>query len=322
MRFGGDGTLSISEIKGLEAFAANSLMWVIANDTPADGSGIHGVFHQRFGEAIWIVRAKRIPETGLQAAGIPFYWFAGTYQPGVVVFYDDGSTPAFNQSGNFYRNLTVNNTTVPGTSPNWELIPRTDVNYWSEFSIAFNEKLNEVTQGASPSGFATYYSPLPFIAHEWNNGYISPRPISPLSKHYEHNRGEYLTWYRHQSGLVVTEQTNEAYVEVVINEDTDLPKLFLALVVNSLNPPFKVSFYTQGHESFVLAADWENMNNVWQCVVRNDILTSVPVGLNNQDTTQLFGTYLRVRFHFTPKQYNSVSDFVMKFNALYRNYTG
>ena len=365
MRFGGDGTLSLSEIKGMENFAANNLNWVVPNDTPADGAGIHGVWHQRMGEAIWFVRAKRgAISGGANIEGSPRLWRAttnfnegnivfypasvGVYSPAVmyskgdVVLYNGiyyasqypnniGNTvfpsiywtavnpfSTFEQTGEFYRSLINGNAAfIPTLHPErWELISHADVNYYSEFSIAFNEKLNEVTQAKTPSGFSSFYTPLPMIAHEWTNGYVSPRPISPLSKHYEHNRGAYLTWYEHNG----VSQIEEGYVELVINKDTDMPMLYQALVVNADNRPYKISFYTQGQETFISAADFEVMNGVWQAAIKNDITGVVVQPVNEQDTSQMFGTYIRVRFYFEVDKFNAINDFIVKFIALHRNY--
>ena len=336
MRFGGDGTLSLSEIKGMENFAANNLNWVVPNDTPADGEGIHGVWHQRMGEAIWFVRGKRgaVPTPTffngvvtvpflpaiIQNAfeGIPMIWLANCgYVADSIVFYVPTTFSTFEQTGEFWKSLVANNTSTPALSnPTWEVIPHTDTNYYSEFSIAFNEKLNEVTQAKTPSGFSSFYTPLPMIAHEWTNGYVSPRPISPLSKHYEHNRGAYLTWYEHNGAT----QTEEGYVELVINKDTDMPMLYQALVVNAESRPYKISFYTQGQETFIVAADFEVMNGVWQAAIKNDITGVVVQPVNEQDTSQMFGTYIRVRFYFEVDKFNAINDFICKFIALHRNY--
>lgn len=338
MRFGGDGTLSISEIKGMENFAANHLKWVIPNDTPADGEGISGVWHQRMGEAIWFVRGKRgaVPTPTffngvvtvpflpaiIQNAfeGIPMIWLANCgYVADSIVFYVPTTFSTFEQTGEFWKSLVANNTSTPALSnPTWEAIPHTDTNYYSEFSIAFNEKLNEVTQAKTPSGFSSFYTPLPMIAHEWTNGYVSPRPISPLSKHYEHNRGAYLTWYEHNG----VSQTEDGYVELVINKDTDMPMLYQALVVNSDSRPYKISFYTQGQETFIVAADFEVMNGVWQAAIKNDITGVVVQPVNEQDTSQMFGTYIRVRFYFEVDKFNAINDFIVKFTELHRNYKG
>jgi len=321
MRFGGDGTLSLSEIKGMENFAANNLNWVVPNDTPADGYGIHGVWHQRMGEAIWFIRAKRIPSnsTYLASSEIPYVWQNATgWTENRIAFYDQ-DPQTFAGTGDFWRSVQASQIGFPPpspTNPRWELIPHTDTNYYNEFSIAFNEKLNEVTQAKTPSGFSSFYTPLPMIAHEWTNGYVSPRPISPLSKHYEHNRGAYLTWYEHNGAT----QTEEGYVELVINKDTDMPMLYQALVVNADSRPYKISFYTQGQETFIVAADFEVMNGVWQAAIKNDITGVVVQPVNEQDTSQMFGTYIRVRFYFEVDKFNAINDFICKFTELHRNY--
>ena len=320
MRFGGDGTLSISEIKGLEAFCASSMNWVIANDTPADGSGIHGVWNQRYGEAIWIVRTKRQPSPGVAfPIGTPqMYNTTTSYPENAVVFYDNGINTGFGQDGEFYRSTIQNNIgNIPGSSAAWSIIPRSDVNYWNEFSVVYNEKLQEVTQ-QTPNGFATFLSPLPFIAHEWTNGYVSPRPISPLSKHYEEVRGDYLRWYIH-NGVA---QEAEGYVELIVNKDVLLNKLFKTILVKSKFVPYKISLFTEKHETFVSAADFEQMVDVFSVGIRNDILTANPLTppLNEQDTSELMGVYCRVRFYFKVGEYNEISDFVVNFIKLYPNY--
>lgn len=59
-RLASDGTLSLSDIKGMKSFFANNLQWVDGKDTPADGTGIASVWHDKFSQAIWTVRGHRI----------------------------------------------------------------------------------------------------------------------------------------------------------------------------------------------------------------------------------------------------------------------
>lgn len=308
IRFGGDGTIGLSTIKGLQSFLANNLTWAIANDAPADGEGICGVWDERYKELIWTIRAVRGTAgnlTSSQDAGIPQEWRATTnFAMGNVVRYDGYATD-FNQLQNFYRSLSSNNLNhLPTDTTYWEVVPLTDTNYYNVFTLVFSEIKNR---------FTSFYTPAPKIYLQWQNSYLSPRPVSTVSRLYENNRGDYLSWYLEST----SELNSDGYVDILYNKDDSMPKLFLAFLIDSSIIPYQITFNTAQHTSTSLAADFKQMLTVYSTAIKNDTTLVTPIGY-----TRLWGQYIIARFYFENKVFSKIDTAVVKFNSINRNYTG
>lgn len=307
IRFGSDGTIGLSTIKGLQSFLANNLTWATSNDTPADGQGIHGWWHERFKEAIWVVRATRGVAGNLlstQPVSIPQDWSATTnFVLGNVVYYASGTPNDFNEGQVFYRSLHNNNLgNLPTNVGWWEQISITDTDYYNYYSVAFNELKNR---------FTSFYTPLPKIAMQWNNGYLTPRPVGTQSRVYEHNKGEYSTWYAEG----VDELTSEPYVDVIYNKDNSLSKSFLAFIATCQDVPYKVTFYTQNHETTSVAIDFKQYPTPpdFATAIKNDVLNTIapPIGYS-----KLWGVWVKCRFYFANRTFNSLDGCVIKFTSI------
>ncbi len=188
----------------------------------------------------------------------------------------------------------------PPESESWELIPHTDNNYYNEYTIEFNEQKNK---------FTTFYSFLPKIYLKWTDTFLTPRPISDTGEVYEHRLGDYCVWYNNGD----TYQVENGNIELIYNQQINASKIYNALWLYSLLVPARMDLYTNRHQSFLLAADAENQLDYYTLPVKNDILTSSNGQLNDEDTSGLFGEYLKVKITFTAGVFQKIVDLVVKF---------
>ena len=103
-----------------------------------------------------------------------------------------------------------------------------------------------------------------------------------------HDGGNNYTFY----GTAV-----EPFVEVVMNYDPNLPKIFEAVQINSDLIPFgsvirPLLFATKQHVSYLENSDVEAREDYFYSSIKND---STGSGLNNGDTSRLFGKWLRMK---------------------------
>ncbi len=185
----------------------------------------------------------------------------------------------------------------------WQVVLHTDNNYYNEYTIEFNEQKNKWT---------TFYSFLPKIFLKWTDTFLTPKPIANTGFIYEHRLGDYCSWYG--GGQVV-----DAYIDMIYNKDMNSSKQYLALWFKSLIVPVQVDLFTSRHQSFLLAADFENNLDFFTAPIKNDILTSSNGLINSEDTSKLFGSYIRVKMTFRNLVFQKVVDLVLKFFVQSRN---
>jgi hypothetical protein len=82
-----------------------------------------------------------------------------------------------------------------------------------------------------------------------------------------------------------------------MNYDPNLPKIFEAIQINSEQIPFSslnkpVFFNTKNHISYLDNVDFEVREDLFYSSIKND---STGTGLNDGDTSRLFGRWLKVR---------------------------
>lgn len=312
MRWGADGTIAISDIHNMQSFFANNLTWVTNKDTPADGQGICGVWDDRYMAVLWTIRGKR---------SIAPWSNIIEYSIGNVVFFVPTTFSTFEKTGEFYVSLVdLNVGDRPDTHPdNWGIIPHQGSvvyngvtynanDYYNEYTIEFNEQKNK---------FTTYYSFLPKIYLKWTDTFLTPRPISNTGGVYEHRLGNYCVWYNDG----VTNQTENAFVELLFNMDESLMKQFFAVLINSAIVPYRIDFTTQNQQTFAVSADFEKQINFWLSSIKNDILTSSDGTKNDEDTSRSFGQWIKIKITLQSGQFQKVVDTVVKFLAISRLYT-
>jgi hypothetical protein len=185
----------------------------------------------------------------------------------------------------------------------WTLILHTNNAYYNEYTVLFN---------GFKAGFITFASFLPRIYNRWANTFLSPRPISPVSKVYRHNFGDYLRWYL-DGGV---SQDVPGYLEGVVNKFDDQTKWFVTMGIDSEVVPDGVTMNTKTQESYLLSADFEEYEGSWYSPIKEDstVTAGNPTGLNDTNTSLLFGKYLKVRFSFAVDTYQKLSNFIVNFD--------
>lgn len=298
MRFGADGTVVLSERHGLRSFSDNKTRWTENQYTPALNYGIRSVWDDRFKEAIWTfigVRASKgawgkIPSNEL-------------YSEGDTVTGSTFENYPFDGVPDVYISLS-NHYPIPQSEPGvgsdwetyWRLADKDDPEYYSVFTLAFNELSN---------GFSTFYSHLPKTYLKWKNKFLSSHPTE-RSEIYEHRYG-YDKWYEYDGVW----KESEPFLEGVVNPFPDQSKKFVAIQALSDNVPDRIELKTKDHESFLVSADFDPEDDAWRTPIKNDILTS-QTGDPNDDTQSLVGSYMRVKFKFFNGAYNKLNNLVVK----------
>lgn len=161
--------------------------------------------------------------------------------------------------------------------------------------VIFTFKYNDGTSNKSftvvydeiKNGFSSFHSYSPNIYLPYNNTFFSPNPAAQNTL-FIHDGGNNYTFY----GTAV-----EPFIEVVMNYDPNLPKIFEAIQVNSDLTPFgsvirPVDFTTKRHVSYLENADFEAREDYFYSSIKND---STGSGINSGDTSRLFGKWLKMK---------------------------
>jgi hypothetical protein len=303
MRFGADGTVVLSDVKGLRSFLENDTRWTEGIYTPYVNQGIRAVWDDEYKEAIWTWRGYRASR-GIWQEGPNTYNFADTVANLTFTNYP------FEQIPDVYVCTQTHDpsaNTQPGVGINWEqfwvLVPKDDGDYYSNFTLAFNEMTN---------GFSSFYSHMPKIYFPWKNKFLSAHPTIE-NKIYEHRKGEYTTWYNTEAG----ELSEDGYLEGIINYLPESSKKFVATQVISDSEPYKMEFKTLNQESFLNEGEFDGHDDHWRSPIKNDSTdTNDPSG----DTKSLMGDFIKVKFFFQKKTYNRLYNFVVKLRERLRIY--
>ena len=303
MRFGADGTIVLSDRNGMRSFSANNTMWTENNYTHALNYGIRSVWDDRFKEAIWTFIGIRETRGNWTDSG-------EKYVVGDIVVGSTTNNYPLDDIPDLYVCIENNNSsegTEPGNGSTesgrkWKAIAKDDPEYYSVFTLAFNELSN---------GFSTFYSHIPKTYMKWSNKFLSSNPLH-RSELYEHRYG-YDKWYEYEGVW----KESEPFVEGVVNLSPDQSKKFIAMQSMSDNAPDKIELTTKEHESFLVADDFSPEDDAWRSPIKNDILTSSTLDPND-DTASLVGSYMRVKFKFFNGTYNKLNNLIIKIRARLR----
>jgi hypothetical protein len=302
MRFGADGAVPISDRAFVRTAALNDTKWVLDYDTPALNYGMHGVWNQRLGEAIWTIRAYRKPD---------FAWEEGlVLSVGDIVYLEDESNFLnFEQTIVLYvvtAAHTSTSQTKPGVSQGWEdyfFRPSIDdKEYYNINTISYSEFKNRFSQ------FQETYHPRIYM--QWNDTFLSPRPIDPKSYVYEHNEGEILRWYAYNGDV----QEEEGYVEVVFNIDPNTTKRYVALICNSEFTPYRLELETRNQTTFINGPEFEEQLEQFFAPIPNVAVN----GQTDLDKDFMYGQWVKIRFYYEPGVFQRFTNIVLKFNPMVR----
>jgi hypothetical protein len=292
LRFGYDGVVPISVRSNVDAFIWNNTGFVQMYDTPAHGEGVCGVWNEKYNEALFTFRAKKIISTWDPDAG------AG-YED--VVFYTDGGQTDFHNTGEFFICTNPLGTfTAPSTSgADWDTIPHDNNEYYNEFTIVFSEDKN---------GFTTFYSPKPKIYMTFKDGYLTPIPVSQDGNYiFENDRGTQCVWY--------WDLQENAYIEGVINYNPELIKTAEAISIDANTMPERVDIRSAQHNTYMLGTnnDFASIEGMYRTPVKND---SNPDG----DNSRVYGRWFGVKYTMVPGYRQAIRSFVLKIRSRNRMY--
>lgn len=302
------GTTVISDVQNFESFTYNNLKWTIQWDSPIIYGGVSAVWNPRYSEAIWVVKARR-DMPGWVLPDDP----STAYDTGAVVYFLNPSSKRTNPSGALWISLIDNNMHMPpdpgSPSPYWQEIPHTNTDYYNEWTFVFNEKNNSFTN------FRSWGSPL--LIPAWDTFLSTDPSQSNRADIYAHNEGEYCRWYSNGDSEIY----EDGHIEMVINRYPSLTKTFEAIMCSCKIAPFKVEFWTEKHYSYLLESDFEKIEDGYWSPIKNDATVTAenPDGRNDIDTENLWGQYLRVKFHFEKGVQQSLKNITIKIQGNNRN---
>ena len=297
-RLSKQGVQSLGDENGMQSFFANNLKWADQYDSPAEDMGIQGVWDDRNAEAIMTVRGKRV---------INIWDSSLNYGIGFITQYPAAGVDTFGVSGEFYTAIKAGINKQPNLFPDfWQVIPHTDTNYYNEYSVVFNEFKQK---------FTAFYTPTPKIYLKWKDTYLSPRPVlaSDIQKIYQHNLGLYCSWY--DDGI--TKQEEDGYWEGVVNKDPDNTHWYEAIRLSTEITPERIDFKTKTQVSFLTNSEFETVEDYSESAVKEDSTVS---GVNDGDTSLMYGKWIKMKLTFKKLVYQRMFDFVMKFRTSARYY--
>ncbi len=287
IRFGGDGTTNQGLIHGMDSFFRNNTSLLIYKDTPADGEGTCCVWDEQYKEMLFTARAwnHSIQE-----------WVAGNYSAGEIVQY---GTTGFEEVPAFYEAIVQPASAIPTNTSEWSQIPLTNPTYYNLYTICYSEIKN---------GLSYFTTSHPKIYASYNNGFLSPSPVSNTGKMYEHNRGVKGIWYDNQ--------TADAYFDAVVNMPKNVDKTFVALWYGANIEPYHVDLSTQTYKSYLDKADFrKNPESFFTSTIKNDstVTAQNPTGLNTLRTSRITGNFLIVRTWISRSDaYQKIKGFITK----------
>lgn len=303
IRFGEDGTRVISS-RGMKSFFANYTKWIEDKYEHAYKEGVRGVWDDRRQEVIWTFTAWR---------NIQQTWTSGAFvEVGEIFTNTNAPSDSYENFPRFFRCIQVHTSSSlnePGVGADWEgfweQIPYTDPNYYSIFTICFNEMTN---------GFRCFYGHLPKTYLKWQNTFLSSHPIE-RNLIFEHRRGQETTWYGVDTFLTgnILPKIEDAYFESVVNEIPEQSMRNLSVSVLSESVPDRIEYRTKGeytYDEFTNPDLYESRDDSFVSTIKND---ATQTGDPDGDGSMLKGSYLRVKFIIFGGAYNLLHSIVVKF---------
>lgn len=312
IRYAGDGTRNISLENNIDSFIRNNTAFLDGVDTPAWKYGLAGVWNEKRKVAIWTARAINSSK--------PLWKGGNNYYVGNIVWFGDNNTDAgWEQLPAFFeciQNNTASNFNKPLSAVGWE-------NYWVQLPLSDNRVYNvwTIEWNELKNGFSTFGTPKPRIYMPFRNGLLTGDPRDNYNLQYQQHiyqqdKGEKGVWYDYRTGEGLYA---DGFIELVFNTDPQNIKHYLALRVNSLIKPFKFELFTKKNQTFMLSTDVEEREDLYFTAVKNDILTSTTGQANDQDTSSIFGQYVKIKMYFEKRTRQYLTDLMVRFKLSPRN---
>jgi hypothetical protein len=301
MRFGMDGVRSISD-RGVISLLQNNTNWLFNRKYPLTGSGVHGVWNDKYSEAIFTFKAIN---PNINA------WATSTSYPiGTYVFISPVSTYLHSSNLPFVYKSKVLHTSGASTKPetgaswqtNWtKVTPGTDPEAHTALTLVYDELKN---------GFVATHSYWPDIYLRYQNIFWSPNPRVPNTL-FLHESAAQQNYY----GAIYIPS-----ITAVMNYDPNLSKNFEAVQFNTSFVPSDVEFTTEYHQSYLDNTDFDLREGYYYSPIKNDTLTA-PLGSPIEDTSRLWGKWIKVKVYLesiTGKQ--KLINLIVKFRSMARLY--
>lgn len=296
MRFGQDGARVISD-QTISTTLTREMKYLVGQDNPLLNLGVHGAWNNRYQEAIFVFKGIN---PNIQKWVTSTSYVVGNYVLPVGT-YTHASGLSF-----VYRciqNHTSGASTQPETGASWtsywaKVTPGTDSNAHTLFTWVWDELKN---------GFVTKLSVYPSL---FMNNRIGLYSVDPLvrNKLHLHDVGNYGSFY----GV-----SYDGYIEMVMNYEPNIAKNFEAVQIVSDAVPYRTDFYTKNHTSFNNASEFELREGLYFGFIRND---STGTGIATNDTSRLWGTYLKTKFSFQGGVAQKLFNIIVKFRLMPRLY--
>ena len=288
LRSGADGTVNLTTRTLMDTYMREHMRFVRDKYEPANGQGIH---------TTWDSRGKNIIITA-RGWKDSFPWNDGSR-------YAQGDTVT---EGELYGvpiiyEARVNHISSPDSKPGtrggeafWSRKDFSDTNYYSLWTLCFNEQVNRFTH------FCTFY-PRIYTTHF--DRFFSPNPKEGLS-------GE-LNLHREGPELVFYGDEHEGFTEYVINYQEFAPKIFVAMAYNAILAPFKVvartlyssPSYTQDRVTEMVRDEFTFRENSWRTPIKR---SKNDQGETNKDTERIVGFWLRIKTFFKAREKQKIND--------------
>ena len=307
LRAGRDGTVNLTERSFMDTYLRDHMRFVRDKFTPADGQGIHAVWDDVGKNFVITVRGwKDVIKWELGFLGNTIG--GGGYRIGQVVQEgEQWGVPVLYKALRFVPAIESTRPGTAGAEGVWERIPFDDIDYYSVFTLCFNEARNRFThfQTFFPKIYATHF-----------DRYFSPKPHTDESnKFYLMRQGEPLVFY---------DEEHEGYTEYVINQEPAMLKKFVSIAYNALLKPLRAEFKTQfvseeGIEERVTTLDrseFKIRENIVYSTIKNTLDEN---GQNNQRTAPMKGLWLRIKTFFKARENQKINDIFVPIRMGQRN---
>lgn len=299
VRLGGDGVSVISD-RGLSSYLQQKANFLRGKYQQIGGEGVHGVWNDKFNELI--ITFKAVTTKAIE------YPDGGTYVIGDMVKNTSPGAPR-QSSGLSYVYIAKSNFTVssddfePGVGAAW-------TTYWNQVSVSTNPELFTLftlVYDELKNGFISFHSYYPNIYMPFLNTFYSTKPTDEKLV-YVHDKGDEMNYYG---------TANNGSITSVVNYDLNLSKNFEAIQVVSGTTPYRLDFTTRDHVSFLTQGEFEELEDYFYAPVKND---STGTGVNSNDTTRLWGRFLKIKFTFLGGAAQKLLNYVVKYRPNHRLY--
>lgn len=292
---------------------------MIGKDTPVHSQGIHGVWNERFHEAIMTFRGHKSVDQWDEDTEYDFgnevssstviptqYQFLQQYQIYIALQLVPAGTPLDDTDywfpvPHFGDPVTINLLDPPDIIPT--VINPAD--YYSEFTMVFNEIKNK---------FQPRQSCIPNIYMPFRDTYFSPRPIEPTGYIYLHDKGRYAEWY----DLARVSQQEDGFIIPVYNIPKDVIKSFIAIRIDSEITPYYAVLVTDNGTTLIDATDFKMREKLYNSTIFKDITITDDPKANG---SMMYGKYIVVKIYMQPLFYQRIANVIIKQRFRARLYT-